>query len=183
MPRLGGRFLLHGVLAASAALAAAAVPSAARAETVPAEYQGAWSLDCADPAAAQVVVGPDAVAVLTGGGRLSYAGLEVSRIWYGGIKATGDRVWLLVSKEPGQPFEFIVELAARKRGPLSLEEGHPDHGREMKRLFGPKFRYCGTDTATQAEPSPQTTKAAASLDVPIMEQGATARRLTACPAW
>lgn len=83
---------------ASAALAAVVVPSTALADSVSLEFQGTWSRNCADPVAAQFVLEQTAVKVIAGGQRYSYAGVEVSHTWYGGAKATGDRVWLLTAR-------------------------------------------------------------------------------------
>lgn len=156
----------------SAALAAVVVPSTVLAASVPLEFHGTWSQNCADPAAAQFVLEQTAVKVVAGGKRYSYAGVEVSHTWYGGAKATGDRIWLLTSKEPNQPFDFIVELTFG-RDFLVVEEGHPDHGREMKRLFGPKFQHCGAAKDVQAGSGPLAAQKPprAALDVPVMEQG------------
>lgn len=157
---------------ASAALAAVVVPFTALAGSVPLEFQGTWSRNCADPAAAQFILEQSAVKVVAGGQRYSYAGVEVSHTWYGGAKATGDRIWLLTSKKPNQPFDFIVELTIGKDF-LVVEEGHPDHGHEMKRLFGPKFQHCGAAKGAQAGPALQAAQKPprAALDVPVMEQG------------
>lgn len=156
----------------SVALAAVVIPFTALADSVPSEFQGIWSRNCADPAAAQFVLEQSAVKVIAGGQRTSYDGMEVSHTWYGGVKATGERVWLLTSKEPNQPFDFIIELTFGKDF-LVVEEGHPDHSREMRRLFGPKFQHCGAAKVVQTDPGPNAGQkpAGAALDVPVMEQG------------
>jgi hypothetical protein len=171
MRRRWRSYLLDRVLAASAALAAA-VPSVALAGAVPSEFLGSWSPDCADPSAPQLVLEEMLVTVILGDKRHSYPGVEVSHTWYGGAKATGDRVWLLTSKGPNQPFDFIVELTYGKRF-LVMENGHPDQGQKLKRLFGPKFLHCGVGRGVQAGPVQQATgtPAGTALDVPVMEQG------------
>ena len=160
---------------AAIALCVAAVMPAApvRAEGVPAALRGTWSLDCADPNAAQLVLEAANVTLVTAGRRHAYAGVEVSYTWVGGARASGDRVWLLISKAPNGPFAFVIATTRGKRPVLVLEEGHPEHGREARRLFGAKFLRC-TGAPAQSDRSDAPAAGAdkrAALDVEVMEEG------------
>lgn len=148
------------------------MPLAALAQEIPSELLGAWSEDCANPAAAQIILQPNAVAIISDGQQHVYTGVDVSHSWIGGARATGDRIWILTSRDPGNPYEFVI---AQEPDALVMEEGHPDLGREVKALFALKFGRCGaggkqplrdTNVISRAESSAR----ANILDVPIMEQ-------------
>jgi len=160
--------------AAIALCVAAVMPAApARAEGVPAGLRGTWSLDCANPNAAQLMLEAANVTLVTAGRRHAYAGVEVSYTWVGGARASGDRVWLLISKAPNGPFAFVIATTRGKRPVLVLEEGHPEHGREARRLFGAKFLRC-TGAPAQSDRSDAPAAGAdkrAALDVEVMEEG------------
>lgn len=117
--------------------------SAASADQIPAQVQGTWSTRCTDASAPRVSIGSRAITIFSNGQRHVYSGVEVSHTWYGGAKASGDRVWLPTSKTPDGPYDFIAAPPPYgKKGFLILEEGNPDAGQEIKNLFGPKFSRC-----------------------------------------
>lgn len=124
--------LIGGLAFTQAAFADSATP-------FPSELLGTWSQDCGDLSAAKMIVQPEMITVLRQDDQLLYRGVEISRTWFGGVRASGDRVWILTSKERGQPFEFII---AQENGLLVMEEGHPDYGQEVKSLFGKRFHLC-----------------------------------------
>ena len=142
------------VLILVAVLSLGFFPATALADQVPPEFLGTWGQRCTDPAAPRIALEPEQITITSSGRRYTYAGVEVSHTWFGGARASGDRVWLPTSKEPGAPFEFIVAPPPYgKEGFMILEEGHPDHGREVKSLFGPEFYRC-PDSASAPENKP-----------------------------
>lgn len=155
--------------------------TAALADAVPAQYQGAWSRDCASQVETRVTLGPEAVTVTINGKRQVYNGVFADRTWYGGARATGDMVWFPTSKTLGAELEFVIAAATGKDRFLVLEEGHPDFGDRERAIFGQKLRPCGAQTgSTGAQTDTQdgaTFKAGSApsrgrrLDVPVIEQG------------
>lgn len=110
---------------------------------VPPEFHGSWGQSCSDPAAPRILLEPDSITVTSSGERHSYAGVIASHTWYGGVSASGDRLWLPTSKEPDSPFAFVVAPPPYgTQGAMTLEEGHPEHGREVRHLFGSEFHRC-----------------------------------------
>jgi hypothetical protein len=140
MTRLGGALSLVSLIGALAALH----PATAMADQVPVEFQGVWGQRCNDPASPQIRLEPDRVTVIMSGQRFTYAGVTASHTWFGGARASGKQVWLPVSKEPDGPFAFVLQPPQYgKRGVLTLDdEGHSDHGREVRSLKGAKFSLC-----------------------------------------
>lgn len=150
------------------------------AEELPSRLVGAWSQNCTNPAAAQIILQPGGAAIIAEGQRQIYGGIEISHSWMGGARATGDQVWVLASKQAGQPYDFVI---ASKSDSLVLEEGHPDHGQEVRHLFGSRFDRCptGNSQVPQGEgPAPEATNVGIAgaayrtinvLDVPVIEQG------------
>jgi hypothetical protein len=122
---------------------ASSVPAMA---DTPRQFLGTWSTRCDDPDAPRMEVAVQKVAIKTDR-QYSYAGIDVSYTWIGGAKATGNNPWLLVSKTPGAPFEFVVGPPVD--GSLILEEGHPDKGKGVKALFGNKFHRCDNTVRQQ----------------------------------
>ena len=169
---------IHRCLAAFASLALAVCVMvggmttwAALAQPVPSGLVGAWSEDCSNPAAAQIILQPNAAAIVAAGQQHIYAGLEISHSWLGGAKAEGDRIWILTSRKTGQPYEFIL---AQEADALVMEEGHPDFGQEVRTLFGTRFVRCGTGgkqarTNSGVMAGAESSAGANILDVPIME--------------
>lgn len=147
-------------------IACVSFPSIARAELVPEEIRGIWSQDCEDPSSAKVTIEPPVVTIVVEKQRDVYEGVEVSRTWYGGVKASGDTIWLPTSKAPGQKLELVVAATRGKNGFLMLEEGHPDFGRDIRQVFGRKFQRCAAQAGGPDSRSP-----AQALDVPVVEQG------------
>ena len=119
------------------------LPGVALAVDLPGEALGTWARKCSDAGSPRIVIGNTRVSVSLNGKVLNYTGVDISYTWYGGIKATGDKVWVLVSKRPEQYFEFIVEvpMTGSKRA-IKLEEGADGHGREVRKLFGKRFARC-----------------------------------------
>lgn len=139
---------LSRMLTATLAAGTIAVPpSLSLAAELPPEALGTWARNCADAKSPRVSISDNAVTITSGSKRLRYIGVDVSYTFYGGSKATGENAWVLVSKTPGQAFEFVVEVAmtSRKRG-IRLEEGNPDNGREVRPLFGKRFVRCSKST-------------------------------------
>jgi hypothetical protein len=177
--RLGPTALVATLLAMAGEIA---TPSIAWADPVPAVFLGTWSPDCANKQAARIILEPATVTIVLNGKNRAYTGIEVSRTWMGGAKATGDKAWLLTSKGPGQPLEFVVAPQSNQFSALVLEEGHPDYGRGIRHLFGPRFQRCTTGDKRAQEaggsmiagnPSPAKKGKSAGtrqLDVPIQEQ-------------
>lgn len=117
--------------------------SIAHADEVPEEFQGTWSARCDDPEVPQLLLKGTRVSVRSAKGERSFSGVEASHTWYGGAKASGDRVWLLVSKQAGGDFEFIIAPPPYgKTGALTLEEGHPDLGQDVRALIGQELFRC-----------------------------------------
>jgi hypothetical protein len=133
MTRLGDLLCLASLIGNSLA---ALLFATAVASEVPAEFQGVWSQRCNDPAAPRITLEPDRVTVMVSGQRHIYAGVTASHTWFGGARASGRQVWLPVSKEPN--------------GVITLDEGHPDHGREVKDLTGSRFSRCDAPKAQSA---------------------------------
>ena len=156
-----------------AAIAWAIFPSVALAERVPEQIQGVWSEDCNSPGAATVTIDPAVVTIVVEEQRHVYEGVEVSRTWYGGAKATGDTIWLPTSRTPGKQTEFVVAATPGENGVLMLEDGHPDFGREIRQVFGRKFQRCATQASgsDSRSPAPGSSQQAQALDVPVVEQG------------
>lgn len=132
----------------------------ALADQVPAEFHGAWSRRCDDPAAPRIELERDRVTIVTSGQRHAYAGIVASHTWVGGAKADGKRVWLPISKQPDGPFAFVLAPPPYgRKGVMTLDEGHPDHGREVRSLVGSKFSRCPAGgvapSETKAAPPPQ----------------------------
>ena len=172
-----GSMKAAGLLVAGWVVVAGTFPAAAQDNLVPAEFLGRWSATCGDPGAAQVWLSPITVTVVSDGREDIYSGIDVSRTWEGGVKATGGRVWLLVSKEKTGPFDFIVELASG-RSSLVITDGSPSHGAQVRHLLGTEFHYCDDDAGPKQSPDPQadarpvdTPVEAGELDVPVVEQG------------
>lgn len=148
-----------------------AFPSAGLAEPVPANLQGSWSRNCKDLGTNSVNIDSAAVTVVVKGKRHVYKGIDISRTWFGGAKATGDTIWLLMGKRDGKEFEFIIAATPGKQGFLVLEEGNPDRGQEIRSLFGKKLLYCGSRTSMDAGKNTSSRQQRVQkLDVPIMEQ-------------
>lgn len=121
----------------------AGAASMAHAGDVPEEFQGTWSARCDDPEVPQLLLKGTRVSVRSPKGESSFSGVEASHTWYGGAKASGDRVWLLVSKQAGGDFEFIIAPPPYgKTGALTLEEGHPDLGQDVRALIGQELFRC-----------------------------------------
>ena len=140
MTRLSGPLCLAFLIGASLV---ALLPATAVADQVPLEFRGVWSQRCNDPAAPQITLEPDRVTVIASGQRYTYAGVTASHTWVGGARASGKQVWLPISKEPNGPFAFILQPPPYgKKGVMTLDEGHPDHGREVRNLTGSRFSRC-----------------------------------------
>lgn len=144
----------------NSAVMSALLTAPARADQVPAEFQGAWSRRCDDPAAARIELERDRVTIVTSGQRHAYAGIVASQTWFGGAKADGKQVWLPISKQPNGPFAFVLSPPPYgRKGVMTLDEGHPDHGREVRNLVGSKFSRCPAGVAAPSEtkvvPAPQ----------------------------
>lgn len=118
-------------------------PNAGLAMDLPSQALGTWSRKCADAASPRIAIGNTRVSVSVNGKTLTYAGVDISYTWYGGTKATEDKAWVLVSKQPGGNFEFIIEVAmtGSKRA-IKLEQGSDGHGREVRALFNKRFTRC-----------------------------------------
>lgn len=135
-------------------LAALLIATAARAESIPPEFHGQWAQRCSDPAAPRITLESGRATLSSPGRTRSYSGIDVSRTWLRGAKASGNGIWFLISTERGKPFAFIAAAERGARGPLVLEEGHSDHGRELKSLFGRTFHRCSVERPAQARPGP-----------------------------
>ena len=135
---------LSGMVAVVLAAGAMALPcTPSFAAELPPEAVGIWALNCANTKSPRVTIANNSVTVTTGGKRLRYGGVDISWSWVGGNSATGDRAWVLVSKKPNGPFEFIVEVAMTgKTREIKLEEGNPDNGRPVSPLFGKRLVRC-----------------------------------------
>jgi hypothetical protein len=138
---VSGKLLLLAALLPAALMA---LPVAAQTVELPAQALGTWARKCTDGKSPRIVIGPSRVSVTTNGKSHHYTGVDISYTWYGGVRATGDKAWVLVSKNPGAYYEFIVEVAmtGSKRA-IKLEEGADGHGREVRKLFGKRFGRCG----------------------------------------
>ncbi|WP_099865384.1 hypothetical protein [Pararhizobium haloflavum] len=135
MRRLIGSLALLFSLAMSGA--------AANAAEIPAEFLGQWSTDCRDEAAPRVFLERQAVRLTVDGHAHAFQGVEVSHTWYGGAKASGNRAWLLVSRQPGGMFAFIAALPPYGTdGSLMLEGGVEEEMREMLHLMDIPFIRC-----------------------------------------
>ena len=97
---------------------------------------------------------------MTSGQRHTYAGIVASHTWFGGTKADGKQVVLPISKQPNGPFTFVLQPPPYgSKGVMTLGEGHPDHGREVRYLVGSRFSRCAASMAvlsgTKATTPPQ----------------------------
>jgi hypothetical protein len=118
-------------------------PNAALAVDLPAQALGTWSRKCSDAKSPRIAISNSRVSVSMNGKSLDYTGVDISYTWYGGVKATEEKSWVLVSRRPGQNFEFIIEVAmtGSKRA-IKLEAGADGHGREVRKLFEKRFVRC-----------------------------------------
>lgn len=160
------RLFVASVLAAAVGL----MPFIALAETAPSSATGTWRADCSN-ASTQIVIEPRRVTIASRGKEHAFSGIEVSRTWVGGARASGNKVWLLVSARPNGPYAVVIEVSPGKQASLTLDEGHPDHGREVRPLIGTKFQKCSGTKAAIGGEAASPPAAPGRLDVPITEQG------------
>jgi hypothetical protein len=143
---MGSQKLARSLLLFATALPAAMMsfPAAVRAVELPEQALGTWSRKCSDAKSPRIAISNSHVSVSMNGKSIDYAGVDISYTWYGGVKATEEKSWVLVSKRPGDSFEFIIEVAmtGSKRA-IRIEEGSVDRGREVRKLFGKRFVRCG----------------------------------------
>lgn len=123
-------------------LAAALLSAPVDAEEIPAEFRGTWSPRCTDPAAPRLVLAAGGVEVTAAGRSDRFGGLDISRTWMGGVRASGPGIWFIVSRRPGQPIVFVAAAAQGAKGTIVLEESDPDYARQLKSLFGVPLRRC-----------------------------------------
>ena len=129
----------------------ALMPSEAPADVIPAEFRGVWAQRCGDPVAPRITLESNRVTVTIAGERHSYAGVTASHTWMGGVRASGKQVWLPISRQPNGPYAFVLEPPPYgKKGPMTLDEGHPDHGREVSSLVGAKFSRCSATAKAES---------------------------------
>ncbi|HEV7258613.1 MAG TPA: hypothetical protein VGN82_12610 [Bosea sp. (in: a-proteobacteria)] len=134
-------------MAPSLLLVAALASGPAAAASIPADFRGVWAPRCTDSSAPRLTIESDSIQVAVGGRSHVFSGIDVSRTWIGGARASGPGIWFPTSSAPGQPFAFVAAAAQGAKGTIVLEEGHPDHGREIRSLFGVAFRRCPSEAA------------------------------------
>jgi hypothetical protein len=167
-------YLWSRMLGRSVFLVAALSSGPVLAEAIPADFRGIWAPACSDPSAPRLTVGADSLNLSLGGRSHGFAGVEISRSWIGGARASGEGIWFLASRRPGSPFAFVAGAPQGAKGVMVLEAGHPKHGQEMKSLFGVAFRRCSSE-GSAAVPAP-----AAAQSEPPAYVGLWARQVTWC---
>lgn len=111
-------------------LAAALLTAPVDAQEIPPEFRGTWALRCTDSTAPRLVLAAGGVEVTAAGRSDRFDGVDVSRTWMGGARASGPGIWFLVSRRPGQPFVFVAAAAQGAKGAIVLEESDPAYARQ-----------------------------------------------------
>lgn len=107
------------------------------------QWQGVWSLNCADPVADAVTVEPTKVSLRVGGKSYDYNQIELSYTFGEGARASGKSAWLLVQKNADAMYSFVGTVpGAGRKGPMVLDEGADGEGSEAKPLWGKKLQHC-----------------------------------------
>lgn len=110
---------------------------------IPKEYVGIWAKRCGDLNSAVLRIESNQVTVEERGNRRVYGGVDFSYTYGEGARASGRYSWILVSKVPNGMYAFVLTVPGYGRaGPAVFEEGAAGEGREVRDLFGVKFRRC-----------------------------------------
>lgn len=138
---------------------------AASADEVPPEFQGVWSIDCANENAPSLNFERSTVTLTLDGANHAYEEIEVSHTFYGGVNATGEQAWFLISRTPGAPYSFIAQPPPYgQKGAMIAEVGGIKDA-PIGAIVGPQLHHCAS---VKAHAPVQTAQV---LDVPFAETG------------
>jgi hypothetical protein len=146
----------------------------AAADAIPPEFRGAWATRCTDAAGPRLSIAAGRIEATINARSHRFDGIDVSRTWMGGARASGPGIWFLVSPKPGQPFAFVAAAAQGPKGPIVLEENDPTYARELRGFFGVAFRRC------PAEAVPHRASSAPAADTQPAYVGLWARQKSWC---
>lgn len=129
------------VWGALAILAACLPPAIAQAQ-VPRHLLGTWSAQCSDARAPRLVIAPGSVTLKDSGRDIVYRGVDVSYTYYGGAKATGEKLWLLLSSRPNGQFELIIEAPAERARSIMVDDTSPTDVPAIRSLIAKRLTSC-----------------------------------------